>query len=354
MLYQSFNPHGGDIYAEPIDLDFSANTNPYGTPEGIQEAIRKASGLLHHYPDPYCRKLIRAISEFEQLPSDFILCGNGAAELIYSYCTAIHAKKALEPVPTFSEYALGLSKTGCEITTFPLKQENGFQLTEDFLSCLLETSPDVVFLCNPNNPTGRCADQNLLKAILEATRERQIRLFVDECFLDLTEGIQSLKSYLAEYPNLFLLKAFTKSYGMAGVRLGYGLCSDSDLLRVMSQTVQPWNVSTLAQEAGTAALKEQDFLNKTKETIRKERTYLTKELSGMGFFVCPSSTNYLLFQGPLNLPSALKPYRIAIRDCSHDIGLSKGWYRIAVRLHDENTQLLAAIRRIIKKQNQEK
>ncbi len=349
MLYQSCNPHGGDIYAETVDLDFSANTNPYGTPEGVQKALRNALGTLHHYPDPYCRKLIQAISDFEQVPRDFILCGNGAAELIYSYCMAIHAKKALELAPTFSEYALGLSETGCNVVTWPLKQEHGFQLTEDFLSGLLETSPDVVFLCNPNNPTGRCADPELLKTILSVTKERHIRLFVDECFLDLTEGIQSLKPYLTEYPNLFLLKAFTKSYGMAGVRLGYGLCADPDLLQAMSQTVQPWNVSTLAQEAGIAALKEQDFLNQTKEVIRRERAYLTEGLSEMGFFVCPSSTNYLLFQGPLDLHKALKPYRIAIRDCSNYTGLSKGWYRIAVRLHNENTQLLAAIRRIVEK-----
>ena len=96
MLYQTQNPHGGDVYTEKIELDFSANTNPYGTPEGVRQAVQSALTQLHQYPDPYCRVLTRAIAAYEQIPESYILCGNGAAELIYSYCKAVHAQKAVE------------------------------------------------------------------------------------------------------------------------------------------------------------------------------------------------------------------------------------------------------------------
>ena len=103
MLYQTQNPHGGDIYGRPVRLDFSANTNPYGTPLGVLEAVSSALPMMHRYPDPYCRTLIRAISEFENVPPEFILCGSGAAELIYSYGEALRPKTAVELAPTFSE-----------------------------------------------------------------------------------------------------------------------------------------------------------------------------------------------------------------------------------------------------------
>ena len=106
MLYQTTNPHGGDIYGEEVRLDFSANTNPFGTPQGVIDAVRAALTEMHRYPDPYCRKLTQAISEFEGVPKEYILCGSGAAEQIYAYCEAVHPKLAVELAPTFSEYTL--------------------------------------------------------------------------------------------------------------------------------------------------------------------------------------------------------------------------------------------------------
>ena len=344
MLYRSQNPHGGDIYDGQIDLDFSANTNPFGTPEGILTAVSQALPQMHRYPDPYCRKLVGALSEYEQVSEAQILCGNGAAELIYSYCQAIRPETAVVLAPTFSEYALGLNTVGTVIEHYPLKQENGFLLTEEFLSWLQQHRTDAIFLCNPNNPTGNCIESGFLQQILSYTQEQQIHLFVDECFLDLCEGAESLKPYLARNPQLFLLKAFTKSYGMAGIRLGYCLCSNPDTLSAMAQTVQPWNISSLAQAAGVAALEQRDFLEKTKALIHEERLWLRQELQDLGFWVSESKTNYLLFSGPLGLDEALRKKRIAIRSCSNYVGLGDGWYRIAVRQHSENQQLMAAIR----------
>lgn len=345
MLYQTRNPHGGDIYDQnqPITLDFSANTNPFGTPPGVLEAMRLALEQVHHYPDPYCRALVDAIAEFEGLPREYILCGNGAADLIYSYCEAVRPSLAAELAPTFSEYSLGLKRVGGEVRRYTLNKEEAFLPDGRFLRWLEETRPEVVFLCNPNNPTGQLLPPALLEEILDFCHRAGVRLFLDECFLDLSEGGQSLKHRLADHPELFLLKAFTKSYGMAGVRLGYGLCSDPALLARMAETTQPWNVSTLAQAAGAAALKERAFLEKTRALIAAERPWMKNQLERLGFWVCPASANYLLFQGSPGLCEALKPQGIALRDCANYPGLGPGWYRTAVRLHPQNQQLMAAL-----------
>ena len=346
MLYHTKNPHGGDVYDGEIRLDFSANTNPYGTPQAVLNAMSAVLTRVHQYPDPYCRELVKAVSEFEAVPKDWILCGSGAAELIYSYCEALGPGRAMELAPTFSEYSLALERVGCQVERYPLKKENYFSLTEDFLPALERSRPDVLFLCNPNNPTGQVIGLPLLEKILNLCDRQGTALFVDECFLDLSDDGVSLKARLGEHPNLFILKAFTKSYGMAGVRLGYCLCSDSELLEKMSHSVQPWNVSTLAQAAGAAALGERGFLQKTRALIPQERQWLQKELEKLGFWVCPSHANYILFHGREDLYGRLREQGIAIRSCHNYHGLGVGWYRIAVRLHEENERLIEAVKEV--------
>lgn len=350
MLYRTRNPHGGDIYEEKIVLDYSSNTNPFGTPQGVLDAMNDVLSKVHHYPDPYCRELVQAISAFENVPQEYILCGNGAAELIYAYCEAIQAKHAVELAPTFSEYALGLERVGCHVDRYVLRQDHDFDLDDGFLTFLMERKPEVVFLCNPNNPTGRIIPYRTLERILEFCYHNNVLLFLDECFLDLSDEEISMKGFLKDHPELFILKAFTKSYGMAGVRLGYCLCSNEELLEKMSKAAQPWNVSILAQAAGVAALQEKQFLAKTKALIPVERRWLKDELEALGFWVCPSKANYLLFHGKPELHTAIKKYGIAIRNCDNYHGLSSGWYRIAVRLHEQNEQLIAAVKQVCGKE----
>ena len=344
MLYNTKNPHGGDIYAGKVLLDFSANTAPFGTPQAVQEAIIEALPQLHCYPDPYCRKLVAAIAEHEAVPKNYILCGNGAADLIYAYGRAVHPKKAAMLAPTFSEYAQGLSD--CKISYYFLQESKDFSLDSGILDFLRREKPEVLFLCDPNNPTGQLTDPDLMEAILERCHDLGIRLFLDECFLDLTKDGVSRKNDLARYPGLFLLKAFTKSYGMAGVRLGYGLSADTALLEAMSRSQQPWNISSLAQAAGIAALKQQGFLQKTIETVEKERIFLSASLARLGFRIIPSDTNYILFQAGVGLADALREKGILIRNCDNYPGLCPGWYRIAVRLPEENQALIRAMEEV--------
>ena len=205
MLYDTKNPHGGDIYA--------------GTPESVLAAITRALPEVHRYPDPYCRALRAAIAAAEGVPEEYILCGSGAAELIYAFADAVRPQRAAELAPTFAEYSLALARTGCAVARYTLSEKNDFAPDGGILDFLRETRPEAFFLCNPNNPTGRLADGALLKEILALCEKLGTFLFADECFLDLTDGGESLKPFLTRCPRLFILKAFTKSYGMAGVRL---------------------------------------------------------------------------------------------------------------------------------------
>ena len=344
MLYRTPNPHGGDIYTDEIRLDFSSSVNPLGTPPAVLQALQDAVPLSIHYPDPYCRKAAAAISAYEGVPEGSILLGNGAAELIYAFCNAAAPRKALIPVPSFSEYESALKAVGCEILYHHLLPGNNFLAEETLLEAIRESGADTVFLCHPNNPTGRLLPPDLLSEIIDLCEISCIRLFLDACFLDLTDSASDINSLIDSHPHLFILKALTKSFALPGVRVGYCLTADHDLLSAMARTIQPWNVSVFAQAAVPAALQETSFLTETVRLIERERKYLTDSLTGLGFSVYPSDTNFILFRGPAGLDIALRKQGIAIRNCANFPGLAPGWYRIAVRIHEENEALIRRIR----------
>lgn len=349
MLYQSPNPHGGDIYTDEIRLDFSSSINPLGIPPAVLQALRDAVPLSVHYPDPYCRKAVAAISTYEDVPEGSILPGNGAAELIYAFCNAAAPRKALIAMPAFSEYESALRNCGSGILYHKLDPEKNFLPDETLLQAIRTGSPDAVFLCHPNNPTGRLIPSDLLDEIIDLCEISNIRLFLDACFLDLTDNTMDLNSRLAGHPHFFILKALTKSFGLPGVRVGYGLTSDNELLSAMARSVQPWNVSVFAQEAVPAALQETGFLAEAIRLIKSERSYLSESLTAFGFSVCSSDANFILFRAPQGLDTALREQGIAIRNCANFPGLGPGWYRISVRLHEENEILISSIRRITDK-----
>lgn len=342
--------HGGDVYRHPDVIDFSANINPLGTPRSVVEAAREAVGQIEHYPDVCCQELKKALADYEGVREDWICCGNGAAELIFSLVLAVRPRRALLYEPTFAEYRQALSAWGCRVETYYLEEEKGFQLGEDFLE-QIKPGIDMVFLCNPNNPTGLLVDEGLLENILRKCRRAGALLVVDECFLDFVEERErwELKPYLESCSNLLLMKAFTKRYAMAGIRLGYCLCSNKKLLERMAAVTQPWNVSTPAQAAGVAALKEEAYVDQARELVKQERIRMRKELMDMGLKVWDSQANYLFFQGPEELYEKCLEKKIMVRDCSNYPGLTGGYYRIAVKMPQENDRLLEVLENFLGK-----
>lgn len=346
--------HGGDwagFAAEygTMPLDFSANISPLGLPEGVRRAIAEAAVAQDRYPDPLCRELCTAIGQSRGVPGDGVLCGNGAADLIWRLALAQKPRRALLTAPTFAEYAAALASVGCEIEQVQLCAEKNFDLQEEFLD-RIRPGIDLVLLCEPNNPTGRTTRPELLQHILEVCSANGTLLVVDECFNEFLDdpAAHTLEGKLESYPNLLILKAFTKWYAMAGVRLGYALCRNTDLLDRMRAAGQPWAVSGLAQAAGLAALQEEKYSRRLHALITAQRPLVAAGLASLGCRVIPGQANYLLFYHDRpDLTPALREKGVLLRDCSNYSGLGPGWYRCAVRGAEENQAFLQAMKEVL-------
>lgn len=336
--------HGGDIYTHPGFLDFSANINLLGAPESVLEAAKGAMEHITQYPQPHSRRLCHAVAELEEVKPEQVWCGNGAAEVLFSLVLAEKPRKALIPAPTFQEYEQALRTVGCELTFVSLEQG---RLLEQ-----VEQDTDMVFFCNPNNPTGTLYPKADMKALLEKCQSTGTRLVVDECFMEFVKPSEqaSLKRELERYKKLFLVRAFTKIFGVPGLRLGYGLSSDARLLETMRQMTQPWNVSLPAQEAGIAAARERAFMEHSRMVLEEEKQYLLQQMEQFPVKIYGHAANFIFFQSHPGLDQELKAHGILIRSCENFRGLSKGWYRIAVRTRKENDKLIQALKAITGKE----
>ena len=345
--------HGGDIYTYGDVLDFSVNVNPYGPSEEVLEAAKRSMDEVSLYPDSQCRRLRKRLAEKKSLPEEYFLFGNGAAELFFSVVLAEKPKKALLPIPAFAEYEQALRTVDCEIIYHELKRENNFALTESFLEELTEDI-DLVFLCSPSNPSGQVIEPKLMEQILTRCEEKKIRLVLDECFIEFLEEEQkyTMVKKVTDYPSLFLVQAFTKMYGIPGLRLGYAMTSDGELRERMQQIRQPWSVSVPAQAAGIEALteREEQRVQKIRNKIVEEKMRMEKKMREFGIRFIPTKANFFLLYSEIPLFERLLEQGILIRNCENYRGLKKGWYRIAVRTKEENDVLLQALETILSKQ----
>lgn len=359
--------HGGDIYSQPVRLDYSININPLGMPLSVQKAAMESLKDSSVYPDSQCRKLRRALAGFHQVPEEKVVCGNGAADLIFALVLALKPRKALVTAPAFSEYSRALKAYGCQIGELALREEEGFQLDlEEFSRTVERFRPDLVFLCNPNNPTGIALSREQAACAARICEEFHSVLALDECFCDFLEDPQasSLIPDLSRFSNLFILRAFTKTYAMAGLRLGYGLSWNEKLLEQINLCRQPWSVSQVAQEAGLAALQEQAYLDSACRMIREEGRRLKEGLKNLGMKVFDSQANYILFSWPGEFGTEQeereRPYTrgvlydrllkqgILIRPCGGYSGLNRSFYRICIGEPENNRKFLETLEQVLK------
>ena len=345
--------HGGDWAGYRAEfgcdaLDFSANVSPLGLPAGVAAAITNALPTADRYPDPLCRELRAALAGAEGVPADWILCGNGAADLIFRLALALRPRRALLPAPTFAEYEAALQTVGCAVQRVFLREENEFAVTEEFIDAVTPET-DIVFLCQPNNPTGQVTPPALVERLVRRCAECGAVLVVDECFLDFLpdRDAWTAKQLLRDAPQLIILKAFTKLYAMAGVRLGYALCGDATLLEKMRGAGQPWAVSSLAQAAGLAALQETAYAGAVRALIAEQRPRMAAGLRALGLRVMDGQANYLLFRATPDFGEKLRRRGAVVRSCANYPGLDAAWYRTAVRTAEENTRLLQIMGEIL-------
>lgn len=355
--------HGDEIkfLNKNIKYNFSVNINPLGLPDCVVKALSRAQQVFSDYPDTECVSLRRAIAGREGVGEQHIVCGNGASDLIYRVCASAGINRALIPVPAFSEYGRALSINGLEAEYLYTEAADDFALTcEAFEKWIAGTAgrspenlPDAVFLCNPANPSGRLMTCEALDAAARWCREHGAMLIVDECFLDFhpdaaaLTAVNTIRKALsggAYAPDIIVIKAFTKIYAMAGLRLGYAVCSRPEAAASIAAFGPPWSVSGPAQTAGLAALSDRDYLRRTVELIGAERRRLSDFLKNY-FVVYKSDANYILFKGPEGLAGAMAEQGIAIRSCGDYAGLDDSFFRVAVRTEKENDMLMEALGR---------
>lgn len=300
-------------------LDFSASINPF-PPAVAWDASR---AVLDEYPDDSYACLKEVIACQFNRETDEIAVGNGSIELIRVFCSV-----TLKPgcsiwheEPTFGEYELSASLAGAR--TVPGMQE-----------------ASVSFLCNPNNPTGHLRSRQHIRELLASSIRPGSLLFLDEAFIELSDPRESLIDVRDE--RLVLIRSLTKSFGVPGIRFGYGF-GDPGLIARMEVARPPWSVNTYAESFAIAAFRHYGDLERSRELIRSEREWLSRECTRLGLGVSPSMANFLLLDIHRNASSfclCMQNDGILVRDCT-SFGLPE-CIRIAVRSREENRQLVEA------------
>ncbi len=343
--------HGGpySIKKPPLDLlDFSSNISPLGAPPMVRRYLHKKLDTISQYPDTDSVNLRKGLEWYCKIPFDQIVIGNGATEIIYNFCQAFLNKKTpvLIPIPTFGEYEAAAKLSGCKILFF--KTMN----LEANLNAFIKKIPKngCVFVCNPNNPTGTILSKTKLQKIIQSAKKKSTLIFIDESFIELVpDSNESMIKFVKKYRNLFILRSMTKSFGLAGIRVGYGI-GNKQIISILNKLKIPWNVSGLAHHAAGAALCSVFYLEKAKKLIKKESKYLRNSIAKIDGFEChDTSTNFILIktkQKSKTLQKKLLKKKILIRDCSTFRGLNNNYVRIAVKTRKENLKLVKALETI--------
>ncbi|MDE6388072.1 MAG: aminotransferase class I/II-fold pyridoxal phosphate-dependent enzyme [Lachnospiraceae bacterium] len=344
--------HGGDIYRNQVDIDFSVNVNPFGTPEAVIRAMYRAVEQCGRYPDIEAEKLKRSVGGQLAIPEEYLLFGNGASELFMAVIHGIKPKKTVIPVPSFYGYEYAARAAESEIFYYEMKPKDNFCVTSEIYD-VLPKDTELLFLANPNNPTGALLDKEAIKAFLRHCEERRIYVLLDECFIEFSGEEKSLRSEVEQFNNLIVVRTFTKIFTIPGARLGYLVCKNKPLLRKIAGQIPEWNLSCFAQEAGCACAGQTDFIHRTKEYVRQERVFLEDGLRRQGFRIFPSMANFILLyreEGACErtLYTQMLEQGILIRDCKNFRGLGRGFYRVAVKSREENEKLLQAVAKILR------
>lgn len=330
-------------------IDFSSNVNPHiisDLGKYVLEGLEKSRS----YPDINYTNLRNNISDYIKVDSELIIPGNGATEIIYLLMKSIKKRLAILN-PTFSEYGRGAKLNNLEVIDFHLKEENNFSIDLDEIQKNMDKF-DSLFVCNPNNPNGKVKDLNEL---LDFMIENDKLLIVDETFMEFVgeEEKYSLINRIEQTPNLFILKAVTKFFGMPGLRLGYGVTSNKQIINNIYEYKEPWTINSFAENLSNYLFKDKEYIKSSKDYYINERKFMLEELRKISRLkVYDTDTNFVLIKLEDGEANSLKlelfeKYNILIRDASNFIGLDKSYIRVAIKSHDDNKVLIESLRKIL-------
>lgn len=323
-------------------IDFSSNINPKVIPN-LEKYILEGLEDCRSYPDINYTNLKNNISKYINVKSDFIIPGNGATEIIYLLMKSIGKKIAILN-PTFSEYERSAKLSGLEVINLELDEKNQFSIDLDYIKSNIEKF-DSLFVCNPNNPNGKV---KYLKELLDLMKANNKLLIVDETFMEFVgdEEKCSLVKFIDKYENLFILKAVTKFFGMPGLRLGYGLTSNKEIIEKIYNYKEPWTINSFADTLSSYIFEDKKYIQDSKDYYINERKYMLQELRNIkNIVVYDSDTNFLLIRLNTKRANEIKVEllikgNILVRDASNFMCLDDSYIRIAIKSHEENKILI--------------
>lgn len=349
--------HGADInsaaelYGLEADkiIDFSSNINPFIV-ESMDKIVAAGVENLQKYPDIKYRRLRKNIADYLRVEDSYIIPGNGATEIIYLLMRNLSGRLAIIN-PTFSEYRKGAEIAGLSVVDFVMDWKKDFKLDLDEIYRRKDEF-DSIFICNPNNPDGSVRE---IKKLLEFAEKEGKLLIVDETFIEFadSEKDRSLVNMVEKSKNLFIIRAVTKFFGIPGIRLGYGISSNRELLQKMYDEKEPWTINSFADSASDFIFKDDEYIRKSKEYFSKERICMINEINKIdGIKAFNSDANFILVRfenrNVLDVKeNLLKRAGLLIRDASNFIGLDSSFARVAIKNHEQNTVFVDALRSVL-------
>jgi len=337
--------HGGFHHTHANDwLDFSSNVNPYGPSPRVWDALRNVP--IGRHPDPRATPLRDALAERHGVDARHLIVGNGSIELIYHLAVAYLRTndRVLIVAPTFGEYAAAATMMGARIVEYRTRPENDFVIDVNALVAQARAvRPRMLFVCNPNNPTGTYLARDDIEKILRACDSTLVVL--DEAFVRFVANAWDARTL--RYDNLLILRSLTKDYALTGLRVGYALASAA-IIEALEKVQPPWSVNAFAQAATLAALDDEQHLRDSLAALARAKIALVNDVTQLGLRVVPSTTHFFLVQveSAAEFAQQLRARKIVVRD-----GTSWGlpdFVRIATRTPAENARLVQALQDILR------
>lgn len=364
MLKHVDHFHGSDL--EKIEqvygikkediVSFSANVNPLGISPLMRQALLDRIDCITSYPDREYTDLRRQIGAYTGAPMEHILVGNGSTELISLFIQLEHPKKALILGPTYSEYEREISLGGGTSLYYPLKEENGFVLDAQDFQTQLNESLNLLVICNPNNPTSSAIPQQTMRQILDTCKRYDIYVMIDETYAEFAPDCAAITAVplTRYYNNLIILRGVSKFFAAPGLRLGYAITGNEDLIKQLNSRKNPWTINSLAATAGELMFSDKDYIAKTRELTARERTRIRQELTSWGTLkVYDSYANFVLVRIEKEGVTAEDLFehairrKMMIRNCSTFPFLDNRYIRFCFMHPEQNDKLLTCLKELL-------
>ena len=337
-------------------ISFASNVNPIGISPKLRATLAEHIDDITGYPEREYTSLRKSIAEYIDSNFKNIIVGNGSSELISLFIQILKPHKALILGPTYSEYEREVSLAGGTSRYYRLDESRSFSVHVDSLAKQLSESIDLLIICNPNNPTSTAISRSDMRKILDLCKENGIYVLVDETYVEFAEDLNAITSIplTQYYNNIIVLRGISKFFAAPGLRLGYAVCGNRDLIKSVVGRQDPWSINTLAAVAGEIMFSDTDYISQTRQLIASERERICKKLDtfkDVNYY--EPKANFILVKILNDNVTATDVFEAAIqekmmiRDCSDFPFLDNKYFRFCIMMPEQNDQLLKVIENLL-------